>query len=222
MTENFGSITYNRPYASVTQSTALEYETRVTKTADGKVKLELYVTLNPANVAQVSTVTLTAGSTGDDYIVVVTSGGVAKTYTRKMQASETATVLAADLATLIDTHPAVTATSAGGVITITANVPGTAFTAANTGSTTTGNVVVATTTANSGTALHRLVAAMEVATDVKVSDQGSFLFQKMNGTIYDGSAIPAAVKTWTLESPTVSKSLDTLQTEAGISRPTVS
>lgn len=222
MVESFGSISYNRPYANVTQSTELETEMRHSVTSEGKHRIELWATLNPGNTAEVRTVTVTLGTTADQYRVVVASGSVTKTYIREQVGGDTIATIAADLATLINTHPAVTARAVGGVVTVTGNIPGVTFTLANTGSTTPANVALAITTAASGIPLHRLMAALEAETVVKSTDQGAFLTQRVNGVVYDGAATPAVAKTWgPLEGSPMTKSLDVLQTEAGVARPAI-
>lgn len=99
-------------------------------------------------VAQVSTVTFTDGSSGDVYKTVI--NGVVYTLTDTggtLYAN--ATALATAMRDLINaTNTIVTATFALWVLTLTAKSAGTAFTVANTGSTTVWNVVVATPTAN--------------------------------------------------------------------------
>jgi phage tail sheath gpL-like len=94
---------------------------------------------------QVSTVTCTAGTAADKYIVVI--NGTAYEY--DMGSGDTATIIATALAALIDADDAVTAVNTAGVIVVRARFGGVAFTIANTGSTQPANVVIATPTANS-------------------------------------------------------------------------
>lgn len=98
-----------------------------------------------AAVAQISTVTITDGASGDDYVVVI--DGHAYTVDDTGGALD-ADGIAAALEVLIDESTIVDVSSATNVVTITAKSAGTAFTIANTGSTTGWNVVVATGTAN--------------------------------------------------------------------------
>jgi hypothetical protein len=123
--------------------------------------------------------------------------------------------MAAFLATLINTNPNVAATSSAGVITITSAIPGQAFTLANTDSTTVGNVVIATTTANSGTALHRKVADIDVTFAVNAN---KFPTITLGGSWYNGAASPVVVLPVSVLSTSGPRSIDTLQTDAGIAR----
>jgi len=98
-----------------------------------------------AAVAQISTVTITDGASWDDYVVVI--DGQAYTVDDTGGALD-ATGIAEALVVLIDESTIVDVASTTNVVTITAKSAGNAFTIANTGSTTGGNVVIATPTAN--------------------------------------------------------------------------
>lgn len=109
-------------------------------------------TATTAGTAQVSTVTVTDTANADDYVVVI--NGTAYTVTDTAgTAYANSTDLATAIALAVDANAAVSATSALGVVTITASTAGTAFTIANTASTVPANVVVATPTLNVAPAL---------------------------------------------------------------------
>jgi hypothetical protein len=95
-------------------------------------------------------------------------------------------------------------------------IPGQAFTLANTDSTTVGNVVIATTTANSGTALHRKIAEAEVS--FSASESG---FPKIStsGKWYDAALSPVQKQTFGPLIGTGYATLDAIQTAQGITRP---
>ena len=211
-----GFIDYNRPRDVATTPTELEAEYRIITSVANKVTAEWYLTLDPDNVAQVSTVTITAGTTSDEYAVKVTVGSGAFTYRHKQVASETATSIAAFLATLINTNPNVAATSAAGIITIKSLIPGQAFTLANTDSTTVGNAVIATTTANSGTALHRKVAEAEITFSASTS---GFPVTSVSGKWYDGASTPVMKQAFGPLVGTGNSTIDAIQTAQGITRP---
>lgn len=210
-----GTISYDRPANSTVTATTLETDYQISFPSANTVRITQNLTLDPAAVAQVSTVTLSAGSTGDDIAVHLTVNATTWVYRHKKAAGDTVTTMAAFLATLINTNPNVAATSALGVITITSAIPGQAFALANTDSTVTGNVVIATPTANSGTALHRKVVDVDVAFSVNTN---KFPLITLGGNWYNGAASPVVVlpvSTLTVAGP---KSIDTLQTDAGIAR----
>ncbi len=211
-----GVIDYERPRNTSTTPTELEAEYRISSAENNKVKIEWYLTLNPDNVPQVSTVTITSGSTGDEYAVKVTVGSSALTYRHKQVASETAASIATFLATLINTNPNVQATNVGGVITIKSLIPGQAFTLSNTDSTTVGNVVIATTTANSGTALHRKIAEAEI--DFSANESG---FPKIStsGKWYDAALSPVQKQSFGPLTGVGYATLDAIQLAQGIARP---
>lgn len=98
-------------------------------------------------VKQVSTVTFTDGSSGDVYKVVINGNIYSLTDTGGTTYAN-ATAIATAMATAMAGSTTVDVSSSGAVLTVTAKSAGTAFTIANTGSTTVGNVVIATTTAN--------------------------------------------------------------------------
>jgi hypothetical protein len=214
-----GSIlVYGREKNVSTVETTLETEYRIDSlTVGNRVRTEWYMTLDPAAVPQVSTVTITSGVTNDDYVVILTVDAVARAYRHKQVAGDNAASIASFLATLINTHPAVKAVAASGVITITSLIPGQAFTIANTGSTTVGNIVIATTTANSGTTLHRKIGEVDLTFTINAT---GFPVASVSGRWYDAASLPVQRQVF---GPLVGvgySTIDALQTAAGISRPT--
>jgi hypothetical protein len=119
----------------------------------------LLVTITKASGAlsvstrQMSSVTLTANGT-DTYTLVVTISGTDYTYS-VVRVAEDATALAEALCILINADKYVFAAHAAGVITVASRFPGEAYSIANTGSSTPGNVVIAVVTADArGNGLH--------------------------------------------------------------------
>jgi hypothetical protein len=210
-----GTLSYDRPANSTVTATTLETDYQISFPSANTVRITQNLTLDPAAVPQVSTVTLSAGSTGDDIAIHLTVSSTTWVYRHVKAAGDTVTTVAAFLATLINTNPNVAATSALGVITITSAIPGQAFTLANTDSTTAGNVVIATTTANSGTALHRKVAEIDVAFTVNTN---KFPTVTLGGNWYNGAASPVVVLPVSALVVNGPRSIDTLQTDAGIAR----
>lgn len=212
---SIGTISYDRPANSTVTATTLETDYQISFPLANRVRITQNLTLDPAAVPQVSTVTLSAGLNGDDIAVHLTVGSTTWIYRHVKAAGDTVTTMAAFLATLINTNPNVAATSSAGVITITSAIPGQAFTLANTDSTTVGNVVIATTTANSGTALHRKVADIDVTFAVNAN---KFPTITLGGSWYNGAASPVVVLPVSVLSTSGPRSIDTLQTDAGIAR----
>lgn len=210
-----GTISYDRPNSSTVTSTTLETDYQITFPQANRIRISQFLTLDPAAVAQVSTVTLSAGSTGDDIAIHLTVGSTTWVYRHVKTSSDTVTTMAAFLATLINTNPNVAATSNLGVITITSAIPGQAFTLANTDSTTAGNVVIATPTANAGTALHRKVVDLDVTFDVNAQ---KFPRVTLGGNWFDGGASPVSVLPVSALNVAGPRSIDTLQTDAGVPR----
>ena len=210
-----GTLAYDRPANSTVVATTLETDYQVSFPSANTVKITQYLTLDPAAVPQVSTVTLSAGVTGDDIAVHLTVGATTWVYRHKKAAGDTVTTMAAFLAMLINTNPNVSATSSAGVITITSAIPGQAFTLANTDSTTAGNVVIATPTANSGTALHRKIVELDVAFTVNTN---KFPTITLGGNWYNGAASPVVALPVSVLTTSGPKSIDVYQTDAGIPR----
>jgi phage tail sheath gpL-like len=97
------------------------------------------------STAQKDTATLTYGSDGDTYALVING----RSYSYATVGGDDATSTAKALAAKVNEDDDVIATSAAGVITIQSMYPGETYTLANTGTTTGGNNVLANVTAAS-------------------------------------------------------------------------
>jgi|GEM_PF-6697516 len=215
-----GSESYNRPLASSTVSTSIptSFTVGIAETSGNEViTITKLANLDTANVAQVSTVTLATPTVGNTVALTVTANSVSNLYFYVVQTGDTATSVAAYLAKIIGAvDPNVSASAAAGVITLTSIVPGQAFTLANTGSTTPSNVVIATTTANSGTPLQVQTA---IATLTFSVDSNGFQSIALGGNWYTGATTPvvaAAIPTLSAKTPV---SYNTMQTNNGILPP---
>lgn len=211
-----GGLDYNRPKDSSTTVTNLEAEYKIISTEINKTLIQWFLTLNPANVAQVSTVTITVGSETDEYAVAVTVGTSVMTYRHKQTADDTDNTIAAFLSKIINTNDNIFATHNLNVITITSLIPGQAFTLDNSDSTDTNKVVLATTTANSGTPLHRKIADVEVVFSIGAN---GFPRATFNGKWYDGSSVPVLRQNFGPLVGNGSDTVDSIQTAAGVARP---
>lgn len=219
-TQEVYTISYPRPKNEQTTTTALETEYKVVAPASGtnNVKIEQWMTLDPDNESFVGTVTLTAGTAGDEYVISVDDGTDDLIYRHNQTATDTATTMATFLAAIIDTHPGVRATSAAGVITVTGAIPGVAITVDTSSSTTPANVVAATSTPASGTALHRKISDITIGWTVDTSGFPTITVDE--AIFYSGAASPTSVSTRTnIAVGKGSKTLDTIQTENGVARP---
>jgi hypothetical protein len=64
-----GTLSYDRPTSATVTATTLETDYQISFPSANTVRITQNLTLDPAAVAQVSTVTLSAGSNGDDIAV---------------------------------------------------------------------------------------------------------------------------------------------------------
>lgn len=215
MVATSGIITYNRPQNSATTPTELETEYRISSPSGNAILTEVFMTLDPDNVAQVSTVTLSLGSAGDEYAIAIAVGADSWVYRHKQTASDTTVSMAAFLAAIINTNTNVKASASSGVITITSLIPGQAFTPTVTESTTAGNLVVATPTANAGTALHRKIGQM-IAT-FSVNNLG-FPQISTSGSWYNGASVPVLQQNFGPLLGVGNATLDSIQTAQGVAR----
>lgn len=159
MTQTTASLQFERPVANPTVSTELETEYRVVASnLTNEIKVQQYITLDPDNIAQEDSITITAGSAGDDYTVEVDDGTEVDTFTYIQGASDDANIIASKLAKRIDLHPGVTAGSANNVISLTAVVPGVAITYDVSSSSTPANLPVTNSQAAAGTAKHGMIS----------------------------------------------------------------
>jgi hypothetical protein len=195
MSQKIASLTYNETNTTVASvSRDIEYLVAPDDTNPNKIIVTGSLDLSDDGVRQVSTITITSGTTGNEYAVAVqVVGQPTLIYRHKQPAGATAVALAAFLATLIDTNPHVVATATGAVITVKSAVAGVAFTLDNSDSTTVGNVVVATTTAAAGTAKHRKL--FETALIFGVNATG-FITVTSDGKFYDGAMTPVLLQNY--------------------------
>lgn len=223
-TQSVSSIVYDRPNASAVTSTTLESEFRKVTAPDiDTVKYEVYTTLNPVNVAQTDTITITAGTVTDVYAVEVDDGTTTRVGAYVMQTGDTATIIAARLAEVLDLHPGIQATSALAVITVVSVIPGISVAYDNSQSTTPANVVIANTIANSGTAIHRKLADFSVKRTITTTGTGEskkdFETYQLTVNFYDGGN-PAVLST--TQGPiglTSTLDLNAIQVANGIAQP---
>lgn len=209
------TISYNRPRNAIANnlpaSMSFSYDSG---TGKGKVTWEL--TLDPANVSQLTQVTITAGTAGDLYRINIDG----ENYIYEMQSGETAADIATALAKRIDIDAAVYATVNSGVtnqIDIKGVVPGTAITINNTGSTNTANLTLVTPTAASGTPKHRKIA--EVMIDTKITPDTYYPAIDMTTQFYNGDdPATTASQAATSRTETYRTSIDTIQTTEGVPR----
>ena len=219
--ESVGSLNYDRPKLANTDNITLPIEMRqMSGDAANEVKTEVWVSLDPANVAQQDTIAITAGVAGDLYSVAITVGANTETYIYKMKTGDDAVAIAIGLSKLLNVDLNIQATVAAGAteIKLKGTVPGTAYTIDVSDSTTAGNLAVTSDAVASGTALHRKIYDITLKIDLTVSDTGSFPKGKISTKSYDGATTPVLLQSFDLETPTHSKSLDALQTTAGVAR----
>lgn len=213
---SFGNITYDRPKNAATTPTQLESEYKVSFPANNKVLIESFFTLDPANVAQVSTVTILLGSTGDEIAVEIEIGATSWVYRHKQTATDTVNSIASFLATLIDTNPNIAAKAVLGVITLTSVVPGQPFEVDTSTSTDPANSATATTAAATGTILHRKISETELTFAV---NSAGFPIVSCSGKWYDGASVPVVKQTFGPLLGAGNSTVDSIQTAAGVPRP---
>ncbi|MFM6214196.1 hypothetical protein, partial [Planktothrix sp.] len=162
MTSSISSISYPASQPDLTVTIPFKrVRTQITEGGVVKDVLEAWADFGGA-VSQVNTMTITAGSTGDDYLIGVTAGDDSAIISYTQRSGDTATTIAARLLEEINGVPSASAlvsgTAAANVLTLTSDLPGVTITYDVGGSTTPSNIVVAQTTAASGTAKMRKVA----------------------------------------------------------------
>ena len=222
-TQSTSTIVYDRPNSSAVTSTTLPSEFRkVTSTAD-TVKYEVYSTLDTDNVAQVDTITITAGTVTDVYAVEVDDGTTTRVGAYIMQTGDTAAIIATRLAEVLDLHPGIQATATNDVITITSVIPGISVAYDNTQSTAVGNAVIANTTANAGTAIHRKMADFSVKRTLVTSGSGAtkkdYESYQLTVAFYDGANPAVLVTTQGPIALTSTLDLNSIQVDNGIAQP---
>lgn len=222
-TQSASTITYDRPNSSATTSTTLASEFRkVSSTAD-TVKYEVYSTLDPDNVAQVDTITITAGTASDVYAVEVDDGTTSRVGAYVMQLGDTGAIIATRLAEVLDLHPGIVATATNNAITVTSIIPGVSVAYDKTQSTTVGNVIIANSVANAGTALHRKLADFSVKRTLVTTGTGDtkkdFESYQFSVNFYDGANPAVLVTAQGPVSLTATTDLNSIQVASGIAQP---
>lgn len=218
MSQITGNLSYLRPRASSTTSTELAQSYQVDSPQANRLMVIWNSNLDPNAIAQVDTLTVTAGTVGNSYSVGVTVDSDLELYEIAQETGDTATEIAVRLAALINTHPGVSASADTGVITVTGAVPGQAVTLDVSGSTTPGNLVIANVGAAAGTAIVGRIATFQLDFTYV---SGGIPKLTVSPAFYDGMAGNPVALTSQPGSATIqgSKSLDAIQTANGVSRP---
>lgn len=217
-----GSLSYGRPRTSATLPVTLATSYEILPATDpNETSEDFYMDLDPDTVAQVSTITIAAGSTNDLYTVSIADGTTTNIYTYRQEAADTATIIAASLAELLDLHPGVRVTSATNVITVTGVHGGVVITIDVSASTTPGNAVVATPTAAVGTPLFVKIATVTTTKILTEASAGVNGYPRviMSVSFYDGDATTPLVLATREVSTTGPLSLDTIQLNNDIAQP---
>lgn len=194
MTSSISTITFPVAQPDVQVSKPLKQILK-TITEGGKTKqvLEAWVDFGGAT-PQVSTLTITAGSNGNDYIIEISNGTKTALVSYVQQAGDTASKIAERLTDEINGVPTVSelvsATVNNNVITLTSDEPGVTLNYDVSASTTPGNLVVAQTTPASGTAKMRKVGEIKINFEVPVG--GRNISAVSQAVFYDGSE-PAVI-----------------------------
>lgn len=197
-----GLLSFDQNLTS-TVSRTLEFYTDISQvpsgTYVGQTQVDFFVNLNDAAVPQVNTVTIASPVAAADsyYTVKITGVSTTNTFAFLSLAADvnSVTTIASNLATLINTHPEVVATSVSGIITITGVVPGAAFTVnvdcrvKSTDAQDSGKISTASVTVASGTAKSRKMFTAYINLSV-VSNQPRF---DAAVTAYDGAVSPTIV-----------------------------
>lgn len=196
MTSSIGSISF--PVAqpdSVVSCPFKQVKKQITEGGKTKDVVEAWVDFGGA-VSQVNTITITAGSAGNDYIIEIDDGTNSAIVSYVQQAGDTAASIAARLLEEVNGVPSVSdlvsGTVASNVLTLTADLPGTALTYDVSASTTPGNIVVAQTTAASGTAKMRKIS--EIKSYFEIPSGGRNLVIVSQTVFYDGANPPVVVR----------------------------
>ena len=94
MTSSIGSISYPASQPDLTVTIPFKrVRTQITEGGVVKDVLEAWADFGGA-VSQVNTVTITAGSTGDDYLIGITAGGNSAIVSHTQRSGDTATTIA--------------------------------------------------------------------------------------------------------------------------------
>ena len=199
MTSSIGSISYPASQPDLTVTIPFKrVRTQITEGGVVKDVLEAWADFGGA-VSQVNTMTITAGSTGDDYLIGITAGGNSAIVSHTQRSGDTATTIATRLLEEINGVPSASAlvsgTAATNVLTLTSDLPGATITYDVSGSTTPSNIVVAQTTAASGTAKMRKIG--EIKTYFILPSGGRNIAGVSQAVFYDGGNPPTISRTGT-------------------------
>lgn len=219
--ERVGSISYDRPKIASTDSVSLPIELKVSpSTQANALQVETWISLDPSSVAQYDTIAITAGSTGNLYSVDISSGGITETYIYKQKLGDDAAAIAAGLGRLlnIDNNIQVSWASGSSILDLRGTMPGNTYSISVDDSTTSANLTVTNVTSASGSIVHRKIYEITLSLELSVSDLGSSPRVKADVQSFTGEASPSLLSSFTMESTAYSKTLDQLQTEAGIPR----
>lgn len=181
---NVGTFSFTTPAPAIVVNSTIE--TRSTPITNGQ-SIEFFVDVIGGGVSQVSTLTITAGSTGNTYAASLSTGLSTDpdVYSYNQEAGDTGITIAARLAKEINLDSRIQAKSTGNVITMTGVLPGQAITLDVSLSTTPGNIILATTTPASGTALVRKLIKLDASVSVNSANQ---LELTMTPTMFSGDS----------------------------------
>ena len=198
MPQTTGIVTYNQS-VTTEQPRSLEWFTRSSSptagTDVGRTVLDFYLNFSDTSVPQRETVTVASVPAADCYYHVTIVGTTAtKKFSIPSYNADTNTTaeIAAEIASIVSTHPDVVATSTGSVVTITAVIPGDDFTCTvsctNKADNSTVNAAISTTTATAASGTVDYGKVFSVANYIAVRS-GQFRLE-MVARAYDGSATP--------------------------------
>ena len=210
-------VSYKRPRTEITSDVELRTEFRlVAPEFENQVKIEQYIDLNSTATAQEDTITITAGNEDDIYTISVEVDGQQESYSYQQSSTDTASSIATKLARRIDLDSHVRATASGIVITLVAVEAGVEVQYDNVASTTLSNSVIGNVTSASGSAQKALINTVKLNFDV---DANGIPEVEVLGNFYSGSpTAPVTINNYGPLPAKGSKSLDEMQTEAGVNR----
>ena len=138
-------MTFNR-----TDSITIEGWKEFVKISDSVVEIKQYVNVDDTAVRQVTTLTVTGGSTGDVYSVGIQNNGNYTNFAYIQQSTDNDHQIAQRLAETIDKSTFVEASSNGNLVIIIVYEAGQSITVTNDQSTVPGNIVITETVAADG------------------------------------------------------------------------
>lgn len=147
---------------------------------------------NSAVVAQVNTLTITAGLLDDIYSIAITSNGTTEYADALQMSGDTGGTIATKLAEEIQNNTSkVSASVSGAVVTLTSNTPGEVVTYSVASSSTPANAVIGNVTAASGTLIPWKIQETTISS---TSNNGNFT-QTIEANRYNGSSLTASTPT---------------------------